>query len=295
MKVLEINVVCGIRSTGRICTDLADVLHKEGHQCMIAYGRGEVPEKYQEYAIHIGNNIDVKWHFLMSQLFDKSGFESKKATRELIDKIRSYNPDVIHLHNIHGYYINIEILFEYLKISGKKIIWTLHDCWAYTGHCSYYSVAQCEQWRTQCLDCPQLKEYPACILNGNVKQNYIRKKRIFSGVPNMTLVTPSEWLANQVQKSFLSSYPVIIIPNGIDLQQFRPTESEFRRKYHLENKIIVLGVATAWGERKGYREFCRLADCLPLNYQVVLVGMTKKQLKKIPGNILGLERTNNVS
>lgn len=294
MKVLEINVVCGIRSTGRICTDLADILHKEGHQCMIAYGREEVPEKYQKYAIRIGNDRETAYHFLMSRLFDRCGFESKNATKELIRKIKDYNPDIIHLHNLHGYYINIEILFEYLKTSGKKIIWTLHDCWPYTGHCSYYSAVNCEQWKKQCLTCPQTKEYPACILRGNVKSNFVRKKNIFTGVPNMTLVTPSKWLAGQVRSSFLSEYPVAVIPNGIDLEQFRPIESDFRKQYHLEDKIIVLGVATAWGERKGYREFCRLAENLPNEYQIVLVGLTKKQLKTVPPNILGIERTNSV-
>lgn len=295
MRVLEINVVCGIRSTGRICTDLADVLHKEGHQCMIAYGREKVPEKYKQYTIKIGNDIDVNWHVLMSRLFDRSGFESKRATEKLIKKIKTYDPDIIHLHNIHGYYINIKILFDYLKKSGKKIIWTLHDCWSYTGHCSYYTVAKCEQWKEQCLHCSQIKEYPACILKGNVKKNYNRKKDIFTGVSNMTLVTPSRWLADQVKQSFLAEYPIIVIPNGIDLAQFKPTGSEFRKKYHLEEKIIVLGVATAWGDRKGYIEFCKLADCLSEEYQVVLVGMTKKQLKLLPKNILGLERTNDIS
>lgn len=295
MRVLEINVVCGIRSTGRICTDLADVLHKEGHQCMIAYGREKVSEKYKQYTIKIGNDIDVNWHVLMSRLFDRSGFESKRATEKLIKKIKTYDPDIIHLHNIHGYYINIKILFDYLKKSGKKIIWTLHDCWSYTGHCSYYTVAKCEQWKEQCLHCSQIKEYPTCILRGNVKKNYNRKKDIFTGVPNMTLVTPSRWLADQVKQSFLAEYPIIVIPNGIDLAQFKPTRSEFRKKYHLEEKIIVLGVATAWGDRKGYIEFCKLADCLSEEYQVVLVGMTKKQLKLLPKNILGLERTNDIS
>lgn len=147
MKVLQINSVCGIRSTGRICTDIADVLTANGHECKIVYGRETVPEKYKKYAVRIGSNTDVKLHALESRLFDNSGFGSKKATNDFIKGVKEYDPDVIHLHNIHGYYINIEILFNYLKSCNKRIIWTLHDCWPFTGHCSYFTIVKCEQWK----------------------------------------------------------------------------------------------------------------------------------------------------
>ena len=148
MKVVQINSVCGIRSTGRICTDIADALEKQGHECIIAYGRESVPERYQKYALRVGRNLAVKFDALKARLFDNAGLNSKKATRRLVSWIKKYDPDVIHLHNLHGYYINIEILFQYLKTCGKKIVWTLHDCWAFTGHCSHFSYVNCNQWKT---------------------------------------------------------------------------------------------------------------------------------------------------
>lgn len=157
MKVLMINVVCGIRSTGRICTDLAAALEKQGHEVKIAYGRENVPEQFQKYAVRIGSDLDVKLHGIKARLFDRAGFGSKKATKKFIGWVKEYDPDVIHLHNIHGYYINIEVLFDYLRTCGKKIIWTLHDCWSFTGHCVYFDYVDCDKWKTGCFDCPQKK------------------------------------------------------------------------------------------------------------------------------------------
>lgn len=161
MKVLMINVVCGIRSTGRICTDLAKELEKQGHEVKIAYGREMVPEQFQKYAVKIGTDIDIKLHGIKARLLDGMGFGSKNVTKKFIQWVEVYDPDVIHLHNIHGYYINIEILFQYLKKCGKKIIWTLHDCWAFTGHSAYCDVVQCDRWIEGCYDCPQMREYPS--------------------------------------------------------------------------------------------------------------------------------------
>lgn len=292
MKVLMINVLCGVKSTGRICTDLADILEEEGNEVRVAYGREEVPEKYKKISYKIGSDLDVYLHAAKSLLFDSCGFESKHATKKLVDYIKQYNPDVIHLHNLHGYYLNIEILFEYLRICGKKIIWTLHDCWAFTGHCSHFSILKCEQWKSHCSYCKQIREYPKCILKSNVFANFDRKKRIFTAIPNLTMVTPSQWLADRVKESFLGSYNVIAIPNGVDLDQFKPMVSSFRDDYGLTDKKIILGVATAWGIRKGLDEFRQLAERLDENYKVVLVGLTKKQAEALPNTILKIERTN---
>ena len=168
MKILQINSVCGIKSTGRICTDLAEILEKNGHEVKIAYGRDVVPDKYQKYAVRIGNDFDVKVHGLKSRLFDRHGFGSKKATKDFIEWVKEYDPDIIHLHNIHGYYINIEILFNYLKTCNKKSIWTLHDCWTFTGHCSHFSLANCYKWKDQCSKCPQKSKYPKAIASAGV-------------------------------------------------------------------------------------------------------------------------------
>lgn len=292
MKVLQINSVCGIKSTGRICTDLADVLVQNGHDCRIAYGRETVPEKYQHYALRIGTQRDVMYHALSARFFDNAGFGSRCATQKLICDIRAYDPDVIHLHNIHGYYVNIEILFNYLKNCGKKIVWTLHDCWSFTGHCAHFDYAGCDKWKTGCNRCPQKREYPKSDGLDASCRNYRRKKELFTGVPNVTLVTPSHWLADLTRQSYLREYPVVVIPNGIDTEVFRPTESNFRADHHLENQKIILGVASVWTDRKGLQDFVKLSKMLDDTYKIVLVGLSKEQIQNLPGNILGIERTN---
>lgn len=294
MKVLMINVVCGIRSTGRICTDLATVLEGQGHEVKIAYGRENIPEQFQKFAIRIGTNLDVQLHGIRTRLLDQCGFGSKRVTKRFVEWLNTYDPDIIHIHNLHGYYINIEILFDYLKRSRKKIIWTLHDCWAFTGHCSHFSNIKCEQWMNGCYQCPQKKDYPATLFVDNSKRNWELKKQLFTGVSNLSIVTPSEWLKGLVEKSFLKEYDVMAIPNGVDLSIFKPTPSDFREKYGLTNKKIILGVATAWSERKGLKEFIELSKILDNDFKVVLVGMDKNQIRKLPATILGLAKTASV-
>ena len=295
MKVLMINSVCGIRSTGRICTDLADILEKDGNECKIAYGRETVPEKYKKYAVRIGSDMDVNLHGAKARMLDASGFGSRKATEKFIMWVKEYDPDIIHLHNIHGYYINLEMLFNYLKVCGKKIVWTLHDCWSFTGHCTHFDYVGCEKWKTACSNCAQIREYPASLFLDNSKKNYQKKKTLFTGIPDMTIVAPSHWLAGLVKQSFLAEYPVEVINNGIDLSVFKPTPSEFREKNNLKNKKIILGVASVWNKRKGFDDFVRLSEMLDDSYRIVLVGLNEKQLKTIPKNILGIVRTNSTT
>ena len=294
MRVLQINSVCGIRSTGRICTDLADVLLQDGHECKIAYGRESVPEKYRKIAVRIGNDLDAKMHALQSRIFDNAGFGSRLATEKFIEWVKEYNPDIIHLHNIHGYYINIEVLFKYLAESNKPVIWTLHDCWAFTGHCAYFSYVKCDKWKTGCFNCPQKKRYPLSLLWDASKQNWQKKKALFTSVKNMTLVTPSKWLANEVKKSFLSNYPMNVIANGIDLDVFKPTPSDFKEKNGLVCKKIILGVASSWSECKGLKDFIELSKILDEKYKIVLVGLSGNQIKELPENVMAISRTNNV-
>ncbi len=293
MKVLIINSVCGIRSTGRICTDLAEVLEKEGHECKIAYGRETVPEKFKKYAIRIGNDMNVKLDGIKTRILDNAGFNSVCATKKFLKWVKEWNPDIIHLHNIHGYYINIELLFKFLKDFGKPVVWTLHDCWAFTGHCSHYTSAGCYKWQTMCDKCLRKHTYPQSLLLNKAKRNFLKKKQLFTSLDNLTFITPSVWLAGEARKSFLGKYEVRAIPNGVDLEVFKPTKSNFRVKYGLENKKIVLGVATAWSDSKGQKEFARLALSLPDEYKVVLVGMTEKQASNMPKEALILPKTNN--
>lgn len=296
MKYLFINSVCGIRSTGRICTDLAQQLEAEGNECKIAYGRvEEVPDKFQRYAVRIGTDFDLKMHALQTRLFDTHGFGSKKATAEFLRWADEYAPDVLWLHNIHGYYINVEMLFVWIKSRpNMQVKWTLHDCWAFTGHCVHFTMAKCTQWQTHCGYCSQLRRYPACFAMGNVSQNFDRKKAAFTGVKNMTLITPSNWLADLVKQSFLKQYPVEVHYNTIDTTVFKPTPSDFREKYGLQNKTIILSVASTWDDRKGLSDFFSLARKLDNNYEIVLVGLSAKQLQQLPKNMLGICRTNNV-
>lgn len=293
MKVLMINSVCGVGSTGRICTDIADMLLSQGHECKIASGRGEVSEKYRDISVRIGSTFKVYCNVLKSRMFDNEGFSAVGATKKLVRWIKEYDPDVIHLHNIHGYYLNVKILFDYLKTSGKKIIWTLHDCWAFTGHCTHFQVPHCDKWRTECGKCIRAKDYPKALIS-HAKRNYKRKKQTFCGVPNLTIVTPSKWLAGVFGQSFLSEYQTVVINNGIDLSVFKPTESDFRERFGLTDKKIILGVASVWEKRKGFNDFLELAKLIDDSYRIVLVGVNDKQLKMLPSSVIGIKRTNNV-
>lgn len=294
MKVLMINVVCGIRSTGRICTDLAVALEEQGHEVKIAYGREDVPEKFQKYAVRIGSDLDVKFHGIKARLFDEAGFGSKKATEKFIDWVKEYDPDIIHLHNIHGYYLNIEVLFKYLKTCGKKIIWTLHDCWSFTGHCVYFDYVACDKWKRGCYSCPQKKEYPARIGPDMSRKNYIKKRQLFTSISNMTLVTPSQWLSDFLHDSFMKEYDIRVIHNGIDTEVFRPMEGKVKEQYFCTDKKIILGVAAVWDKRKGLSSFIELSKKLDDTYRIILVGLTKEQIKGLPSNMIGIERTNSV-
>ncbi len=294
MKVLMINVVCGIRSTGRICTDLAEVLESRGHQVKIAYGREVVPEKHQKYAVKIGTELDVKLHGVKARLLDGMGLGSTKVTKKFIEWVKEYDPDVIHLHNIHGYYINVKVLFEYLSTCGKKIIWTLHDCWPFTGHCPYFDYVECDKWKKGCDKCQQKTEYPSRIGPDFSKRNYDLKKRLFTNIDNMVLVTPSNWLKELVGESFLKEYKTVVINNGIDTKVFKPVSSDIKKRIGCENKKVVLGVASSWDKRKGLTYLIELSKKLSSEYQVVIVGLKPNQLAELPEGIIGIERTNSV-
>jgi putative colanic acid biosynthesis glycosyltransferase len=293
VKVLQINSVCGIGSTGRIATDIHNILVEQGHESYIAYGREEA--KNCDKAIKIGTDLDNYSHVALTRVFDRHGFGSKKATEDFIGEIENLDPDLIHLHNIHGYYINVEMLFEYLKKVNKPVIWTLHDCWAFTGHCTHFDYVGCDKWKTGCFSCPEKKSYPKSTVIDNSMLNYKNKKEIFSGVKNLTIVTPSNWLANLVEQSYLSEYPVEVINNGVDLEIFKPVDSDFRRRNGIINKFIILGVAGVWNVRKGYDYFLELSNRIKSDEIIVMVGLSKKQKNELPDNIIGITHTNNIN
>lgn len=293
MKVLQINSVCGYGSTGRIATDIYKILENQGHECLIAYGRGTAPEGIN--SIKIGTNFDNYMHVAKTRLFDLHGFGSSEATKEFIKKAKEYDPDVIHLHNIHGYYINVELLFNYLKEANKPIVWTLHDCWSFTGHCAYFDYVKCNKWKSGCSSCEQKNEYPSSSILDNSQWNYLKKKELFTSVSKMTIVTPSQWLANLAKESFLGRFDIKTINNGIDLEVFKPTDNGLRKRYNFEDKFVILGVASVWEERKGLVNFLELSKHIDKFSTIVLVGLNDGQIKKLPQNIMGIKRTSSLN
>lgn len=292
MKVLQINTVCGRGSTGRIATDLLKCLKEKGYFGKIAYGIGPMLNAESTETIEIDTKLEYYVHNLFSRFTDKEGCYSIYATKRLIGQIEEYKPDIIHLHNIHGHYINYKILFNYLKKVKMPVVWTFHDCWSFTGHCSHFAMVKCEQWKNHCSYCSQLRRYPACYAMSSVRRNFARKCAAFTGVANLTLITPSKWLADLVKQSFLKEYPVEVHYNTIDTTIFKPTPSDFRERYGLQDKIIVLGVANVWEVRKGLFDFYKLAEMLDDRYAIVLVGLSEKQTENLPKNIKGIQRTN---
>ncbi len=297
-KVLLVNTVCGTGSVGRLVVGLYHTLMSAGYECLVAYGRGEAPSDVRAY--RIGTDTDVYIHGALSRLFDRHGFYSRRATMDFIDMVKEYDPDIIHLHNIHGYYLNLDVLFEYLKTCGKKIIWTLHDCWTFTGHCSHFEYIGCTKWMSGCYKCEQLREYPRSFGTDSSAVNYEDKKQLFTGIDNLTLVTPSSWLKEKVEQSFLQEYPVVVVPTGIDLTQFYPYDENvsdgnlifnIKNELELRNKIILLGVANPWRDRKGLVQFDMLAKTLSDKYAIILVGLNDKQMNGLNDRIIGLKKT----
>lgn len=295
MKYLFLNSVAGFGSTGRIAADQCRELMTQGHACVLAYGRQKVGCE-DIRTIRIGSDLDYKIHGVRSRLLDDHGFGSAAATRVFLEQVKAYDPDVIWLHNIHGYYIHIGLLFDYLRVCGKKIFWTLHDCWSFTGHCAYFDFACCDRWKNGCHDCPQKKTYPASILLDRSKRNYERKKRIFTGIPDLTLITPSQWLADLTRESILREYPVKVVYNTINTEVFRPTPGNFREKHGLQGKKILLGVASVWEKRKGCEDFFRLAQLLDESWKIVMVGkMMEQDIRQAPESILRIPRTDSAA
>lgn len=291
-KLVQINVTCN-GSTGRIMEQIQKEAISQGWEAYSFFGRGKPSN---EFCYKIGNKLDVLFHVLITRLFDLQGHGSKVATKKMIKKIKQFDPDVIHLHNIHGYYLNMKVLFDYLKSCNKKIVWTLHDCWPFTGHCSHFTMSKCDKWQNGCKCCSQTKSYPKSLYVDNSEYQYKLKAKLFTGINNLTLVVPSNWLAELVKESFLSEYDIKVINNGIDLSIFKPTNVILvRERYNIpSNKKIILGVASVWNISKGLEEFVKLSKIIDEDKIIVLVGLNKKQIKALPNNIIGIERTESI-
>jgi putative colanic acid biosynthesis glycosyltransferase len=291
--LLQINVLVNSGSTGRIAEEIGQKAMAQGWKSVIAYGRNERPS--QSELIKIGNDWDMRIHGLQTRLFDRHGLASKTATKKLVRQIEEIKPQIIHLHNIHGYYLNIEILFRFLKQANIPVVWTLHDCWPITGHCVYFDYAGCEKWKTECSHCPQKTTYPASYFIDRSEENFKLKKELFSNLPNLTLVPVSNWLAGILKKSFLKNTPSKVIHNGINTEIFQPASNQtIRSKYNVKDKFVLLGVASVWSPRKGLKDFIELSKKLDSAYQIILVGLNHKQIKKLPNNIIGIEQMESV-
>lgn len=293
MVLYQINVEANYGSTGKIAEALGQMIQQKGGKAFLAHGR-----KYRDSSLNtykVGNIWTYAIHFLMSRLFDAHGQGSFFATKNLVKHLKKTKPEIIHLHNIHGYYINYKILFNYLKDFNGAIVWTLHDCWALTGHCTHYEHVGCEKWKTNCNACPQTKTYPSSVLLDNSYYNHIAKKRSFLMPSKLHVVTVSNWLQRQVEQSYLSLRTIQTIHNGLDTSIFKKSvNNNLRNRYKLENSFLILGVASVWDANKGLSDFLELSKKLNKTDKIVLIGLSKTQISQLPDEIVGIERTDSL-
>ena len=295
MRVVQINGgVFG--STGRIMFGISDVLRQNGDEAL-CFSPVTTTNRYREPEneyIKIGTFRSRQINVLFSRLTGYEGCFAYFATRRMLKTISEFKPDIIHLHNIHGGFVNLPMLFKYIKRNKIKTVWTLHDCWSFTGHCPHFISIGCEKWKSGCNNCPLFREYPQSFFD-NSKKMYRLKKKWFNGIEKCTLVTPSNWLAGMVNQSFLSRYRICTVNNGIDPSVFKPSKSDLRQKHNIEDKKLILGVSFVWNEKKGLDIFKRLASELSDDYVIVLVGTDENVEKDLPKNIITLRRTQNQS
>lgn len=292
MKVLQINVTYKYGSTGRIVSDIDTVLKSYDHSSYVAYGRNYVSNTPN--IIQFGSKFGQAVHGVLSRMFDMHGFGSYFDTLSLIKKMKRMNPDIIHMHNLHGYYLHIGLLFQYLKTFQGQIIWTLHDPWAFTGHCAYFEQVGCMKWIDGCYKCPQRKEYPKSLVIDRSKKNYETKKKIFTGVKNITFTTASKYLANNLSLSYLKNYPCVVIPNGVDTSIFKPMDVDYFKSIHEQGEKVILGVASIWEKRKGIVILGKLAKALKGIAKVVIVGNTKNVTNYVTEDLIVIPRTSNI-
>ena len=303
-SLVEINTVVN-NSTGRIMHDIQREADISGMETLSIVGRRHV---YTDVpCVKFGNALSFWIHVIWTTLTDRHGLEpvlSVIYTGKMVRRIREANPDIIHLHNIHGYYLHYPTLMKYLAYEYKgKIIWTFHDLWPITGHCAYYSAVNCDKWMTGCNHCPNKKRYPVSLGLDGSRKNYETKKELFTLLSNLTITVPSEWMASQVRQSFMGKYPVEVIHNGIDTAVFDynrlavNSDTESSRcvgKTEWSDKKILLSVASIWDERKGLKDLVALSDKLSDDYVMVIVGLSKHQISRLPKGVIGITRTENI-
>lgn len=295
-KLLQINVVVNSESTGRIAEEIGQVAINAGWDSYIAYGR-EKKQGSSSKLIRIGGECDIRLHGIQTRVFDNHslGHSSRKATKQLIKRIEEIKPDIIQLHNVHGYYLNVNVLFNYLNTKDIPLVWTLHDCWPFTGHCSHFDYIGCEKWKKYCHKCPLTKGYPSSLIFDRSFKNFEDKKKLFTSLKNQTFIPVSKWLSSLLNQSFLGIYPSRLIHNGINTQTFYPKNNDrIRKKYNLGNRFTILGVANTWSLPKGLNDFIWLSSALGDEFRIIIVGVSSKQKEKLPPSVIGVERTDSV-
>ena len=290
MNVVEINTY-NFGSTGTIMLEVSERLREAGHRVLVCYPairRNRMKEVTDSYWMRL--RVERKLGMILSRWLGCEDLFFRLSTWRLVRQMDRFGVDLVHLHNLHGWYVNIPVLFRYLRKKKIPVVWTLHDCWALTGHCAHFERIGCEKWKADCKGCPQYRDYPHSRID-NARRLLRVKRRFIEGIPGLTLVAPSEWLASLARKSYLKESPVSVIYNGIDTEVFRPTESDFRARWHLEGKTILLGVAMLWGMKKGLDVFVRLAHELDDRYGFVLVGTDDDVDKSLPARVVSIHRT----
>lgn len=291
MKILQINTVYPHTSVGRICKGIHDACIREGMECQTAYRFREGEEPPESFCTT--SWLDGHIHNRLAWITGLQGFFSYFHTLRFVSRIRQFKPDLIQLHNIHGSYLNWSVLFRFLKKAGIPVVWTLHDCTAFTGRCYHFTVSGCEKWKTQCGPCPCIHEFPSAAVDLTTLCHR-KKRKWFTGVPDLTIVTPSVWLAGLVRQSYFQSYPVHVISSGIDLTVFRPTEGDFRQRFGIGKKKMLLFVANIWNEKKGLDTVIRFSEFSSSEYAIVVVGTDEAVEKRLPKDFIPIRRTNSV-
>lgn len=298
-KLLQINPVLRVNtSTGRIMQEIGELAMLHGWKTYMAYSKGrDGIKECKSEIVPVGDVWSTAWHGLETRLLDRHGLASDRATREFIKRIETIAPDIVHIHNIHGYFLNYRILFDFLSRSGIPVVWTVHDCWLYTGHCYYYSYAGCNKWQTGCGHCPQKKEFPASYFSDRSHRNWLDKKTAFTSMPldKLTIVPVSDWIREEMSRSFLKDYHFQVIHNGINTEIFDVYDATaVRQQYSLGDKHIFLGVASIWSREKGLADFIKMSELIGQDEVIVLVGIKPEDMKLLPKNVVAIARTENI-
>ena len=306
MRIAVINTVFDRGGAARVMGGIVAAACAAGHRCLVAAARGDAAvveamcrndvaaARGDVVVYRIEGRLGVLRNVAEARLRDNDGFLASRATRRLIARLEEWAPDVIHLHNLHGYYIDSRLLFDYIRRSGCRVVWTLHDCWSLTGHCALFSAIGCNGWESGCERCHHIGEYPRCVTKGHSARNFALKRLTFSGVERLRIVTPSQWLGGLVKRSYLGDYEMTVIPNGVDLDRFKPRENDVKARLGIEGRTMLLGVASKWLSVKGLDDFVALAQLLGEEYAIVMVGVDERLRQRLPGRIIALPHTESV-